>query len=1007
MKKIVCFVFLVLAARINAQVCYSNATYFNAASGPWTIINKDFNNDGKPDIATANQFGNCIAVLLGDGTGNFGVPSTYVTGFHPVSAFSADFNNDNNADIVTANYGTGTISVFLGAGNGTFGTATTFTAGTQSSSVTGADFNTDGKIDLAVANYGANNFSVFMGDGTGNFNLTANYAVSTNPTSITSSDFNGDNFIDIASCNYSTNSVSVLLGNGAGSFGSRQDFIVGSHPQFIVSADLTNDGKPDLATANISAGTVSLLKNLGSGSFGSIVNVFVNDNPYSLTASDLNGDGNIDLGVGHNSANYVSVLLGDGNGSVSSVTIDSSFQNPQFVTSADFNGDGKPEIASGNYNSNNVAVFINCTPPPTCTVSVTVNTPPAICINASAMLSASGATTYNWFPSTGLSTTTGSTVVASPTVTTTYTITGHSVGCLPSSSVITVTVLPTAVPTVTVNSPSVCAGGTVTLTANGASSYSWSPSIGLSAVGGSTVSASPTSTTIYTITGANGTCTSTANSTVTIKPVAVVSVNSSTICAGNSAVLTASGASTYTWSTGSTASTITVSPSSSSVYTLIASNGTCTAVDSASVHVNNFPLPTVTCHATQTFVCGGSPVTLYAAGANTYSWSTWNFTNWVGDSITFTPSIGATYNVTGVDVNGCKGSSSISISVSNINVITSASSYTFCPGTPFNDTLRASGATSYTWSANAGSAITTSVVVSPSVTTTYTVTGQNASGCTSVKSITVNSQAPVITQVSDLFVCSGLMVPAINFTTTVLGSSVTWHNSNTAIGLSATGGGNIASYGSPNTFVQKAGTLSVTASKNGCVGPPMYFNITINPKPLITVSATSNTICAGNADTLTAAGASTYTWSANAGNAVSPVVYVSPVSSTVYTINATDLNGCSNYGFTKSVTVNALPAISANATATIVCNGTNVTLTGGGGNTYTWSPAATLSSVNGTTVTATPTASTVYTVTGTGGTCTATATSTVIVNPTPTISVNSDTICLGQYASLIAGGGNT
>ncbi|HEX8517251.1 MAG TPA: PKD domain-containing protein [Bacteroidia bacterium] len=141
-----------------------------------------------------------------------------------------------------------------------------------------------------------------------------------------------------------------------------------------------------------------------------------------------------------------------------------------------------------------------------------------VCSGDSTVLTASGASTYSWSPSTGLSATTGSSVTASPTVTTTYSVIGtNSHGCTDTVSLgLTVLSLPSLSVSPSVYSMSIC-DSSVTLNAYEASGYSWAPSTGLSSTTGSTVQASPTTNTTYTVsvTGSNG-CTKTATAVVLV-----------------------------------------------------------------------------------------------------------------------------------------------------------------------------------------------------------------------------------------------------------------------------------------------------------------------------------------------------------------------------------------------------------------------------------------------------------------------------------------------------------
>jgi hypothetical protein len=197
----------------------------------------------------------------------------------------------------------------------------------------------------------------------------------------------------------------------------------------------------------------------------------------------------------------------------------------------------------------------------------------------------------------GLSSTNAANPTASPTNTTTYTVTVTDSMETTAQSSMTVTVHP--LPTVSVNSAAMCAGGSATLTAtNSASSpsYLWSP-------GGATtasITVSPSSTTTYTVTVTDGTtgCTNSGSGTVTVHALPTVSVNSPAMCAGGSATLTATNSASspsYLWSPGgATTASITVSPSSTTTYTVTVTDGTTGCANSGSGTVTVNPLLTIT-----------------------------------------------------------------------------------------------------------------------------------------------------------------------------------------------------------------------------------------------------------------------------------------------------------------------------------------------------------------------------------------------------------------------------
>ncbi|MGZ4156195.1 MAG: T9SS type A sorting domain-containing protein, partial [Bacteroidia bacterium] len=173
--------------------------------------------------------------------------------------------------------------------------------------------------------------------------------------------------------------------------------------------------------------------------------------------------------------------------------------------------------------------------------------------------------------------------------------------------------------------------------------------------------------------------------------------------------------------------------------------------------------------------------------------------------------------------------------------------------------------------------------------------------------------------------------------------------------------------------------------------------ITVNTVPAVTVNTSATTICAGQPVTLTGSGASTYSWSGGVTNGLA----FTPVSTTTYTVTGTT-GGCTNTA-TQTITVNTVPAVTVNASATTICAGQPVTLTGSGALTYSWTSGVS----DG--VAFTPVSTATYTVTGTASGCTNTATQTITVNPVPSVTVNTTatTICAGQPVTLTGSGAST
>src|ERR1035437_8672214 len=221
--------------------------------------------------------------------------------------------------------------------------------------------------------------------------------------------------------------------------------------------------------------------------------------------------------------------------------------------------------------------------------SLTVTpTSTTLCAGGSSTLTVSGASTYSWTPSSGLSASTGTNVVATPTASITYTVTGTTGSCSTSKATVAITVNPLPTLSVSPSSPSICYGSSTTFTASGASTYTWTPYTSLTCSVCPSPVANPTATTNYTITGTNTNgCINTKAVTLTVSPSVVVN-SADTIYGSLTATLTASGATTYSWtpSTGlsaTTGSTVIASPTVTTTYTVTGTLGTCTTTAIATV----------------------------------------------------------------------------------------------------------------------------------------------------------------------------------------------------------------------------------------------------------------------------------------------------------------------------------------------------------------------------------------------------------------------------------------
>jgi gliding motility-associated-like protein len=208
--------------------------------------------------------------------------------------------------------------------------------------------------------------------------------------------------------------------------------------------------------------------------------------------------------------------------------------------------------------------------------------PSILCTGETATLSASGAATYSWNTG-GL----GTAILVSPTVNATYSVIGTASNGCTNTAAFAVTVSPLPQLTISAASNSICSTQTITLNASGANSYTWFPS----STTGNSIQVSPGTTQTYTVSGedANG-CENTTEFSVHVTPTPTLNVTVLFyLCSGN-ATLIANGAQTYSWVPGNfTGSMVLVSPPSTTEYTVVGANGTCTNSSISTVSIGVAP----------------------------------------------------------------------------------------------------------------------------------------------------------------------------------------------------------------------------------------------------------------------------------------------------------------------------------------------------------------------------------------------------------------------------------
>jgi hypothetical protein len=528
-------------------------------------------------------------------------------------------------------------------------------------------------------------------------------------------------------------------------------------------------------------------------------------------------------------------------------------------------------------------------------------------------LSVTGGNYYGYLWSTGAVTSTISVIAAG-----TYTVTVFD-NCASATATTTLTSIPSPTASVTPGSESVCAGSLVTLTASGGGTYRWS-------VGSTTASinVSPTVTKTYTVTvTAANSCTASASTTLTPASGATASILPAavTMCSGNDTTLIASGGSTYLWSNSATTSSISVSPSSTTTYSVTASNGNCSASASRTVDITS--LAAVVTANGPISLCSGGSVTLTVNSFSSYLWNTGATTQ----SIVVTQT--GAYSCTVTNSTGCSGTSNVvnvTISSGNLTpVIAASNSLNLCPGG--ETTLDAgAGYDTYNWNVGVGSE---TIEVSNTITGSYNYTVTVTQGaCTGSASATVNiANTPVNVSVSPpnpVSVCAGTQV------TLNAGAgyhSYAWSNNDTGETIQPSADGN----------------YYVTVTQNNACTGTTGVSVAFTPLPAVSITPPdTQNICSGQSVTLDAGpGFDGYIWST--GDTTQTIgVYFSGNYSVVVS-----RNGCQ--ALSDTVNVNVIPAITpviipiGNQT---ICSGQNIILSADTSyGSYLWSNGATTQTI--------------------------------------------------------------
>ncbi len=840
----------------------------------------------------------------------------FSTGTQPYDIASADFDKDGNLDIVTGNYSGKSISVLMGTGTGSFATAVTYTVPNNVYKIAVLDLNNDGAPDIVGATVNSGIWFVFINAGNGTFpTYTADFTVG-GVADLIAADFNSDGLTDLARVDQSAGTIRAFLSTGTGSYVAGPAISTSVAPNGLAAGDFNEDGYTDIVISSISPTEARIFIGDNTGSFllSSVTSVGSSlYYPVSVVSGDFNSDGHLDASIGL-AGGYGNIIYGNGSGTTNSLNLIGNPIDPQGMDVADFDLDGhKDFLAVGDFGSG-IQVHIQ----------------------------------NGQFLSTMTNLYVGNTTDPRGIVAADFNNDGRPDIATANRSSDNVHVYLSKIPSVSVSTNyTICAGQTVTMSISTAGSYSWN---GSSTISNSMV-ATPTVSTLYSFTGTTTDgCYALVMKYINVINTPTITVNSGSICSGNSFTINPTGAINYSVTGGS----FVVNPTGTTSYTVAGTdNSTCGFVGSVVATVTVHTLPVLSVNSGS--ICTGLSFVITPTGASTYTIS--------GGQSVVSPTVSTDYTVTGKSSVGCPAANTVVASVTvspNQAPVISVNSGSICIGQSF--TLTPSGASTYTFSNGAS-------VVSPTTTTSYSVTGTSTAGCVSatsaVTSITV-VPLPTIT-VNSGTICLGKIFNILP---------------NGAASYIYEGGSQTVSPTSTKSY------SVVGTSSAGCNSLPVLSTVTVFALPVVSIN--SGSLCSGKSLTLTPGGAVSYTITGN-------TFTVSPTTSTAYSVTGSSSVGClSSNTAVSQVTVHALPVISVNSGST--CSGKSFTILPSGAQTYT---------VTGNNFTVTPTTTTSYSVTGSssvGCLSSNTAVASVTVFASPTVAVNSGSICAGKQFTIVPTG---
>ena len=350
---------------------FGNATNFGVGTAPVAIVAANFDGNTSLDLATANEGGKSVSILVNNGSGSFSTGTPIVLSGTPTNLAVGLFNADSDPDLVVTGFGggTGKLTILIGTADATFDLPSVTDVGTKLTSVVVGDFDGSGGIDLVVTDSGTNQVLFLPGNNDGTFGAPTPFGVGTGPVAIVSGLFNAGTELDLLVANQGSNNFSVLLGAGAGAFGAATNTeiamsgtvsLLGNTPTQVTTGLLNTGTVPDLVVSgfNGSTGKVIVLPGNGDMTFAAPIVTDVGGTLTSVALGDFNNDGKTDVAVSDADNDNVHVLLGIGDGTLGSATAFDVGTNPIALFAGNFNSGTALDLITINGGSANLFLLL-------------------------------------------------------------------------------------------------------------------------------------------------------------------------------------------------------------------------------------------------------------------------------------------------------------------------------------------------------------------------------------------------------------------------------------------------------------------------------------------------------------------------------------------------------------------------------------------------------------------------------------------------------------------------